>query len=219
MKTVTAYLSFDGNCRQAVSFYQQCLSTELELNPYPDATGQPSSDPSARIMHAQLMRRGAPILMASDSPQPGSLRPGNNFSVSLDCESLDEQERLFNALSRGGNVTMPLMDALHHGAPGSACLPTNLASSGCSTATCGRMGSWSLRARHPGAFPAQPAITSETASHSYDGIEPKCSTSNLHPSASRRNTDVPRPEPLAGRPLISPVQLKSKRYTAISDPR
>src|SRR5262245_48477780 len=111
MKTVTTYLSFDGNCRQVMSFYQQCLATDLELNPYPDAKGQPSSDPNARIMHAQLVRGGAPILMASDTPQPGSLRPGNNFSVAVDCDSRDEVDRLFAALGRGGNVTMPLMDA------------------------------------------------------------------------------------------------------------
>jgi PhnB protein len=111
MKTVTAYLSFDGNCRQAVSFYQQCLGAELALNPYPDATGQPSSDSMAKIMHAQLMRAGVPILMASDTPQSGLLKAGNNFSVSIDCDSVGETESLFAALSQGGNVRMPLTDA------------------------------------------------------------------------------------------------------------
>jgi PhnB protein len=111
MKTVTAYLSFDGNCRQAMSFYRECLATELEVNSYPGASGQPSSDPAAKIMHSQLMRGGAPILMASDTPQPGSLQPGNNISVSIDCDSLGEADRVFAALSRGGEVRMPLMDA------------------------------------------------------------------------------------------------------------
>lgn len=111
MKALTAYLSFDGNCRQAMSFYQQCLATGLELNPYPDASGQPSSDPAAKMMHAQLVRAGAPILMASDTPHPGSVKPGTNFSVALECESVDEAERVFAALSEGGEVRMPLMDA------------------------------------------------------------------------------------------------------------
>jgi PhnB protein len=110
MKTVTAYISFDGNCRQAMSFYQQCLRTELQLNPYPDAKGQPSSDPAAKIMHSQLVREGSPILMAADSCD-GSLQPGNNFSVSIDCDSLDEADRLFAAFSQGGDVRMPLTDA------------------------------------------------------------------------------------------------------------
>ena len=110
MKTVTTYLNFDGNCRQAVSFYQQCLGTELELNPYPDASGQPSADPAAKIMHAQLVRNGAPILMAADSPH-GPLRAGNNFSVSIDCESVEEIGRIFTALGKNGEVSQPLMDA------------------------------------------------------------------------------------------------------------
>ena len=111
MKTVTTYLSFDGDCRRAVLFYQQCLGADIQLSPYPDANGQPSSDPAAKIMHAQLARGGAPILMASDTPQAGSLQPGNNFSVAIDCDSLDEAECLFAALSRDGEARMPLTDA------------------------------------------------------------------------------------------------------------
>jgi PhnB protein len=108
MKTVTTYLNFDGNCRQAMSFYQQCLGTELQLNAYPDAKGQPSADPAARIMHGQLSLDGAPALMASDAPPGGALRPGNNFSVSIDCDSLEETERVFTALSQSGQVRVPL---------------------------------------------------------------------------------------------------------------
>jgi PhnB protein len=108
MKTVTTYLHFDGNCRQAMSFYQQCLGTPLQLNAYPDGKGVPSSDPDAKIMHAQLSRSGAPLLMASDAPPGVSIRPGNNFSVSLDCDSLEEIERLFTALSQQGRVRTPL---------------------------------------------------------------------------------------------------------------
>ena len=111
MKTVTASLSFDGNCRQAMTFYRECLATELELNPYHDESGKPSSEPAAKIMHAQLVRGGAPVLMASDTPQPGSLRPGNSFSIAIDCDSVAEADRVFGALSRGGEIRMPLMEA------------------------------------------------------------------------------------------------------------
>ena len=111
MKTVTAYLSFDGNCRQVMAFYRDCLGAELVVNPYPDASGQPLFYLEARIMHSQLVRGGAPLLMASDTPQAGSLQPGNNFSVAIDCDSVEEADRLFAALSRGGEIRMPLMDA------------------------------------------------------------------------------------------------------------
>jgi PhnB protein len=109
MKSVTTYLMFSGNCRQAMTFYQQGLGGDLELRPFPDDQGKPSTDPNAGIMHARLTRAGAPILMASDTPS-GETIQGNNFNVSIDCESLDELERYFNALSQGGKVRLPLSD-------------------------------------------------------------------------------------------------------------
>ena len=51
MKNVTVYLNFDGNCRQAMQFYQRCLGTEIQMTPYPDANGQPSNDPGDKVMH------------------------------------------------------------------------------------------------------------------------------------------------------------------------
>jgi PhnB protein len=111
MKSVTTYLNFNGNCRQAMTFYQQCLGVDLQLSPFPDPQGKPSTDPKAGILHARLLR-GAPILMASDTPAGESLKADNNlsFSVSIDCESPDEIERYFRALSQGGQVRLPLGD-------------------------------------------------------------------------------------------------------------
>jgi PhnB protein len=111
MKSVTTYLLFNGNCRQAMTFYNQCLGTDLQISPFPETEGKPSTDPNAGIMHARLTRGGAPILMASDDCQPGkSLQPANNFSISIDCDSLVELERLFDALSQDGQVRLPLSE-------------------------------------------------------------------------------------------------------------
>ena len=99
MKTVTTYLTLSGNCRQAMTFYQQCLDAELQLTPWPDAQGKPSTDPNAGIMHARISRGGAPILMASDTQPGDSLQVGNNFSVAIDCDSSAEGERVCAALS------------------------------------------------------------------------------------------------------------------------
>ena len=103
MRNVTTYLGFAGNCSEAMSFYRDCLGAELELNPYPD--------PATKIMHARLAVAGVPILMASDTHEPGSLQVGNNFSVAIDCDAVEEADRLFAALSRSGEVRMPLTDA------------------------------------------------------------------------------------------------------------
>lgn len=108
MKSVTAYLHFDGTCRQAMSFYQRCLGGELHLVAQADATGKPSTEPTAKVMHSQIARAGAPILMASDENAPGSLKPGNNFSVAVECDSVEEIERLFAAVGDKGQVRLPL---------------------------------------------------------------------------------------------------------------
>jgi PhnB protein len=108
MKSVTAYLNFGGNCRQAMTFYQQCLGTELELTPFPDAQGKPLTDPRAGIMHARITRGGKPLLMASDCPPGAPNQPGKNFSVSVDCETLEEIEHIFPALGKSGQIRMPL---------------------------------------------------------------------------------------------------------------
>ncbi len=110
MKSVTTYVIFDGNARQAMSFYEKCLGAELQITPFPDEKGQASSHPAAKVMHAQLSLAGRPILQASDTTPGDSLRPGNNFHVSIDCESLEEIERLFGAIGKNGEVTMPLSD-------------------------------------------------------------------------------------------------------------
>ena len=110
MKSVLAFLHFEGNCRQAMQFYQQCLGTELQLTPYPDAEGKPSTEPDAMLMHSQLNYKGQPILMASDSAPGGKVDTGNNFTVSVDCDSLAELEKFFAAFATGGAIRLPLSD-------------------------------------------------------------------------------------------------------------
>jgi PhnB protein len=110
MKSVTTYIHFNGNCRQAMSFYQKCLGGDLHLQPNADASGKPSSDPNATIMHAQLTGGSAAALMASDSSPEGPVHQGNNFSVSVECDSLVEIERQFSAIGENGRVRLPLGD-------------------------------------------------------------------------------------------------------------
>jgi PhnB protein len=110
MKSVTTYLHFDGNCREAMTSYQESLGGELQIVPYPDASGSPSTDPGAKIMHSQLARGKAPLLMASDCGPGGTPNAGNNFSVTVDCDSVEEIERLFAALADEGQIRLPLGD-------------------------------------------------------------------------------------------------------------
>ena len=111
MKSVTTYLHFNGNCREAMQFYQKCLGTEIQITPVMDAQGKPITEAGARIMHSQLLRDGQPLLQASDDQSGSPLQSGNNFQVAVDCESVEEIDRLFAALNQGGKVRFPLGNA------------------------------------------------------------------------------------------------------------
>jgi PhnB protein len=101
MKEIITYLTFDGNCRDAMTFYAKCLQAELHIMPF--------SETNNRVMHARLTK-GTGVLMASDTMAGMPFTQGDNFSISIGCESVAEQDALFGALSAGGKITMPLQD-------------------------------------------------------------------------------------------------------------
>lgn len=108
MKALVTYLLFNGNCGQAMRHYQAVLGGDLHQMTYGEAN-QGSPETADRVMHAKLTA-GVATLMASDAPPDRPVQGGDNFSLSLDCASADEQDRLFAALGEGGEVTMPLQD-------------------------------------------------------------------------------------------------------------
>lgn len=108
MKSVTTYLHFNGNCRDAMQFYQKCLGTDIQITPVMDAAGKPSTDARARVMHSQLLYNGQPLLQASDDLSGSSPKLGDNFQIAIECESVEEIDRLFAALNQGGKVRLPL---------------------------------------------------------------------------------------------------------------
>src|SRR5438093_265275 len=107
MKEVNAYLTFDGNCLAAVKFYERCFGAELNVMPFSEAPGDLPKETKDRVMHARLAKNGAVLLMASDTMPGMPFRQGTNVSLSVNCESLEEIERLFSAVSENGKVNMP----------------------------------------------------------------------------------------------------------------
>jgi len=111
---LSTYLTYDGNAREAFTFYQQVLGGNLELMTFaqaPEAEQFPA-EYHERIMHACL-DLGESTLMASDT-LPGETCGGGPYegikgcSISLHPSSVAEAERLFAALGEGGTVIMPL---------------------------------------------------------------------------------------------------------------
>jgi PhnB protein len=109
MKEFNAYLNFDGNCKQAMTFYQKCLGAELQLMPFSEAPCDMPGDAKDRIMHARL-RKGSAVLMASDTMPGHPFKQGNNFSINIACDSVEEIDKFFAALGEKGTVIMTLQE-------------------------------------------------------------------------------------------------------------
>lgn len=103
------YLTFDGNAREAMTFYKECLGGELQLMTFADAKVECAPEAKDKIIHAALMN-GPAVIMASDTMPGMPLTRGDNFSICLHCESAAGQDRLFASLAKGGKVTMDLQD-------------------------------------------------------------------------------------------------------------
>ncbi|MEU7472470.1 VOC family protein [Streptomyces sp. NPDC044984] len=101
------YLSFDGNARQALEFYQEVFGGELRLNTYGDF-GRPGGDNADKIMHGMLASAAGFTLMGADIPPGMEHVPGNNFAVSVSGEDEAALRGYWEKLSGGGSVAVPL---------------------------------------------------------------------------------------------------------------
>jgi PhnB protein len=111
MKAIVTYLNFNGNCREAMKFYQRCLGGELSVMPFSEAPGDFPKEAKDRVMHARVTKDGTTLLMASDTMPGSTFVQGTNFSISIDCQTAEETDRLFTAFSENAKITMPLQDA------------------------------------------------------------------------------------------------------------
>ncbi|HLQ78781.1 MAG TPA: VOC family protein [Terriglobia bacterium] len=109
MKEITTYLVFDGNCRQAMEFYKRCLGGELFLMPVSEAPVEAPQEAKDRIMHA-FLKSGPIALMGSDRWPGMPYQRGDNFSICIAPESIEETEALFAAMGEKGKITSPLQD-------------------------------------------------------------------------------------------------------------
>jgi len=109
MPQLTAYLFFDGNCAEAMRFYQRALGGKLDLLTHADSPIAAQTPPGSadRIMHARLANDGL-VLMASDSMVGQPYGGMKGFSVSVIYPTAAEARKVFDALAQGGRVTMPM---------------------------------------------------------------------------------------------------------------
>jgi PhnB protein len=112
--SINVYLNFNGNCREAVEFYAQVFENE---NPQITTFGETPPDPNFTlpeeaknlVMHSRLNLAGS-IVMFSDVFPGMPFITGNNVSLSVQSKNIDEIKAIFNKLTDGGIVGMPLQE-------------------------------------------------------------------------------------------------------------
>lgn len=117
MASVNIYLNFNGNCEEAFNFYKSVFGGEFpyigrfkDMPPSEESGKNMSEEDMNRIMHVSLPIGGGTMIMGSDTggEWASSYKEGNNFSISVNAESKEEADRIFNGLAQGGQVTMPM---------------------------------------------------------------------------------------------------------------
>jgi PhnB protein len=109
---VQPYLFFDGRCEEAIEFYRKALGAQVGMlmrfkdSPEPCPEGMVPPGAENKVMHAAL-RVGDTTVMASDGRCTGAPQ-FQGISLSLDAKDDADAKRLFDALSDGGQVQMPL---------------------------------------------------------------------------------------------------------------
>lgn len=111
MAQLIAYVTFNGDAKKAMTFYQRTFGGELRVQTVGESPMASSMPPEMkkRVMHSDLSSDKV-RLMASDMIGEGKLDQGNNVRLCLVCESKEEIKTFFTKLSRGGKVVHPLKE-------------------------------------------------------------------------------------------------------------
>lgn len=114
MKAANPYLNFNGNTEEAFNFYRTVFGGEflglLRFRDFGENGMQVPKGERDKIAHVALPLGNSNILMGTDvlESQGQTLTVGTNIYLNLEADSDEEAERLFNALSAGGRIEMPL---------------------------------------------------------------------------------------------------------------
>jgi PhnB protein len=105
--TLSPYLNFNGNTAQAMKFYQSVLGGELSMQTFGDANMAQKPEEKNLIVHAALKNDNLAIY-ASDGHPSRKVEFGDNVHLSLMGPENEELTQVFNKLSQGGKIDMPL---------------------------------------------------------------------------------------------------------------
>jgi PhnB protein len=120
MTRTCTYLNFPGNTEEAFYFYKSVFKTEFigggirRFGDIPASAEHPPlpDEDKKLVLHVELPITGGHVIMATDAPESMGFKliQGNNMHISIEPESREETRQIFEALSNGGTITMPLQD-------------------------------------------------------------------------------------------------------------
>ena len=114
MASVATYLNFEGTTLEAFTFYRSVFGGDFRgpIQRFGDVEGMPplSDEDKEKILHIELPILGGHVLMATDmlSSMGHHLRVGNNITIQLEFDTLEEAQRVFDRLSDNGSDINPL---------------------------------------------------------------------------------------------------------------
>jgi PhnB protein len=115
---VSIYLNFMGSTEEAFAFYAEAFGTEVTALqrfgdvPAPEGAPAMSAEDQAKVLHAELPILTGTVLMGTDMLESmgHAVRIGNNTTINLEPDSLEETQRLYDALSAGSTEGAPLQE-------------------------------------------------------------------------------------------------------------
>jgi PhnB protein len=107
MLGVNPYITFKGNCRQAIEFYKSALDAKVLFTQTVGESPMSDMGPAENIMHSTL-KIGDSTIMMSDDPRPDAAVGGGNISLAIGLNDPARAKQLFGNLAKDGSVIMPL---------------------------------------------------------------------------------------------------------------
>ena len=102
---------FNGNCEEALNFYASALNGKIkDISRYGDTPVPASDTDKKKVMHSNFEADGVSFMASDSAAGMPEVKSGSNVHLSLHFEDVKQQEKIFNALSEGGKVTMPLQE-------------------------------------------------------------------------------------------------------------
>ena len=116
MATINPYINFNGNAEEAFNFYKSVFGGDFtKITRFKDIASPefPVSESEANKIMRIALPIGANMLIANDVPESmGRVNENENRSkIAISTESKEEADKLFNGLSEGGSVEMPMAES------------------------------------------------------------------------------------------------------------